>query len=544
MATVSISPPKIACFTSSRSSVAFNSSITALCLILDDDQFQLNLPIEHVRPSDFHSSRRRSRQLFHNAKPENLSGNHAATTNPHPCVRSCYAPSATSACLTPILRIALGVNFAGHGFIRIHNGVEAFAQTTAEHLANPRSRIASPTRSATPFPSSKPILGLTLILGVIHISRCTCLRCGLHDAPHHRRHRKPAVELSPASNSSTASSSSSPVSHRAQRPRHSTTTCVDAIPVSLKMTTETDDQQQTAEPGTPRKSATMITMAEHEAGKASHSHPAPSPPPKHGSGRSWPGTRSAPIRWTSSKHSSPTSARSTATAPLATIAAMACGMALFHGEPVLVIGNLKGRTLKERVARKFGIARPRGLSQGPARHEDRRKIRPPRSSPSSISPEPTPASEPKSAARAKPSPATSSRCPASASPPSPPSPAKAAPAEHSPSQSPTASSCSRTPSTPSSRPRAAPPSCGRTPARSSRPPPLSNTPPATSNCSAASTMSCPSPRWNAERSRRRHGHGRRKAAGTISPTPRSPIDELLEQRYTKFRNIAQFYTTA
>jgi acetyl-CoA carboxylase carboxyl transferase subunit alpha len=34
--------------------------------------------------------------------------------------------------------------------------------------------------------------------------------------------------------------------------------------------------------------------------------------------------------------------------------AMTCGMALFHGRPVMVIGNLKGRTLKERVARKFG----------------------------------------------------------------------------------------------------------------------------------------------------------------------------------------------
>ncbi len=41
-------------------------------------------------------------------------------------------------------------------------------------------------------------------------------------------------------------------------------------------------------------------------------------------------------------------------------AAMACGMARFHGEPVLVIGNLKGRTLKERVARKFGSPDPEG----------------------------------------------------------------------------------------------------------------------------------------------------------------------------------------
>ncbi len=40
--------------------------------------------------------------------------------------------------------------------------------------------------------------------------------------------------------------------------------------------------------------------------------------------------------------------------------AMSCGMAHFHGEPVLVIGNLKGRTLKERVARKFGSPDPEG----------------------------------------------------------------------------------------------------------------------------------------------------------------------------------------
>ena len=41
-------------------------------------------------------------------------------------------------------------------------------------------------------------------------------------------------------------------------------------------------------------------------------------------------------------------------------AAMACGMARFHGEPVMVIGNLKGRTLKERVARRFGQPNPEG----------------------------------------------------------------------------------------------------------------------------------------------------------------------------------------
>src|SRR5580704_10175797 len=41
-------------------------------------------------------------------------------------------------------------------------------------------------------------------------------------------------------------------------------------------------------------------------------------------------------------------------------AAMTAGMAYFHDEPVLVIGNLKGRTLKERAARKFGMPDPEG----------------------------------------------------------------------------------------------------------------------------------------------------------------------------------------
>lgn len=40
--------------------------------------------------------------------------------------------------------------------------------------------------------------------------------------------------------------------------------------------------------------------------------------------------------------------------------AMTAGMARFDGEPVLVIGNLKGRTLKERVTRKFGSPDPEG----------------------------------------------------------------------------------------------------------------------------------------------------------------------------------------
>ena len=40
--------------------------------------------------------------------------------------------------------------------------------------------------------------------------------------------------------------------------------------------------------------------------------------------------------------------------------AMTCGMAWFDRDPVMVIGNLKGRTTKERMARKFGMPDPEG----------------------------------------------------------------------------------------------------------------------------------------------------------------------------------------
>jgi len=65
-----------------------------------------------------------------------------------------------------LLRIALGVNFAGHGLIRIHNGAAAFAQTTAEHLAKSPlpSNVIYAFSYAIPF--IEAILGLTLILGV------------------------------------------------------------------------------------------------------------------------------------------------------------------------------------------------------------------------------------------------------------------------------------------------------------------------------------------------------------------------------------------
>jgi thiosulfate dehydrogenase (quinone) large subunit len=65
-----------------------------------------------------------------------------------------------------LLRIAFGINFAGHGLIRIYNGVGVFAQSTAEHLAkSPLPEILTFGFSyAIPF--LEAILGLTLILGV------------------------------------------------------------------------------------------------------------------------------------------------------------------------------------------------------------------------------------------------------------------------------------------------------------------------------------------------------------------------------------------
>jgi acetyl-CoA carboxylase carboxyl transferase subunit alpha len=39
---------------------------------------------------------------------------------------------------------------------------------------------------------------------------------------------------------------------------------------------------------------------------------------------------------------------------------MVCGMARFHGEPVVVIGQQKGRDIKERQYRNFGMAQPEG----------------------------------------------------------------------------------------------------------------------------------------------------------------------------------------
>jgi thiosulfate dehydrogenase [quinone] large subunit len=65
-----------------------------------------------------------------------------------------------------LLRISLGINFAGHGLIRIHSGVAAFAQTTADHLAKSPLPHGLSYAFSYAIPFLEAILGLTLILGV------------------------------------------------------------------------------------------------------------------------------------------------------------------------------------------------------------------------------------------------------------------------------------------------------------------------------------------------------------------------------------------
>src|SRR5258705_3876696 len=65
-----------------------------------------------------------------------------------------------------LLRIAFGVNFAGHSLIRIYNGVGGFAATTAEHLAKSPLPHSLTVGFSYVIPFLEAILGFTLILGV------------------------------------------------------------------------------------------------------------------------------------------------------------------------------------------------------------------------------------------------------------------------------------------------------------------------------------------------------------------------------------------
>lgn len=101
-------------------------------------------------------------------------------------------------------------------------------------------------------------------------------------------------------------------------------------------------------------------MAEHEAGKHTHSQHVHEPPPE-----AWVKTELArhpqrpyPMDFIEALFTDFSEIHGDRA--FGDDAAMTCGMAYFHGEPVMVVGNLKGRTLKERVARKFGSPDPEG----------------------------------------------------------------------------------------------------------------------------------------------------------------------------------------
>ena len=64
-----------------------------------------------------------------------------------------------------LLRIAIGLNFAGHGLIRIYNGVGTFASSTAEHLVRTPLPHILVLGYASMIPFIELILGIALVLG-------------------------------------------------------------------------------------------------------------------------------------------------------------------------------------------------------------------------------------------------------------------------------------------------------------------------------------------------------------------------------------------
>jgi thiosulfate dehydrogenase [quinone] large subunit len=66
-----------------------------------------------------------------------------------------------------LLRVAFGVNFAVHGFIRIYSGIGAFAVTTAEHMAKSPLPHGFVYGFAYVIPVIEALLGVALIFGVL-----------------------------------------------------------------------------------------------------------------------------------------------------------------------------------------------------------------------------------------------------------------------------------------------------------------------------------------------------------------------------------------
>jgi thiosulfate dehydrogenase [quinone] large subunit len=66
-----------------------------------------------------------------------------------------------------LLRVAFGVNFAVHGFIRIYSGIGAFAATTAEHMAKSPLPHGFVLGFSYAIPVIEALLGVALIFGVL-----------------------------------------------------------------------------------------------------------------------------------------------------------------------------------------------------------------------------------------------------------------------------------------------------------------------------------------------------------------------------------------
>jgi thiosulfate dehydrogenase [quinone] large subunit len=66
-----------------------------------------------------------------------------------------------------LLRLAFGVNFAGHGLVRIYHGTSEFAATTATHLAGAPLPHGVVYGFGLAIPWIEALLGISLILGLL-----------------------------------------------------------------------------------------------------------------------------------------------------------------------------------------------------------------------------------------------------------------------------------------------------------------------------------------------------------------------------------------
>ncbi len=66
-----------------------------------------------------------------------------------------------------LLRVAFGVNFAGHGLVRIYHGTGQFAAATASHLAGAPLPHGLVHGFGLAIPWAEALLGIALILGLL-----------------------------------------------------------------------------------------------------------------------------------------------------------------------------------------------------------------------------------------------------------------------------------------------------------------------------------------------------------------------------------------